>query len=289
MNSLVSLMGRWAATACAAAVVLLAVPTFAFAQAPQITASTTTVVPGASVQLTVTGPAGQFFAVIGSSVGAGFNYGGVALPVGMDVAVIATGVLNDAGQGVLTFAPPFRGSVLDRYYVAAAVSQSADFVPPTASAALVLRNADLVAGIVGTAGPQGPAGPEGPAGPVGPAGSAGPAGPAGPTGPQGLQGPAGPQGPIGLTGPQGAPGVSGHHIVFAVSSVMDAPAQTAAAVCPGTEVVVGGGFLVQPTSVDTSPISSYPENPQTWRARVNRASGTGDWSIGVYAICVAVP
>jgi hypothetical protein len=175
--------------------------------------------PGASVTATVSGPAGQHFAIIGSSVGAGVSYGGVALGVGLDFVILAQGVLDGTGQTSVTITPPFLGSVLDRYYVQAATSPSPGFLPLAVSAGRVVRNGDLVSGLVGAPGPTGPAGPPGPAGPagavgpVGPQGAPGPAGatgPVGPQGPQGIAGPAGATGPAGAagpTGPQGPPGV----------------------------------------------------------------------------------
>jgi hypothetical protein len=53
------------------------------------------------------------------------------------------------------------------------------------SAGRVLRNGDLLDGLIGPAGPPGPAGPGGPSGPTGPAGVTGSAGPTGPMGPAG--------------------------------------------------------------------------------------------------------
>lgn len=112
---------------------------------PTIVASISTVVPGTAVTLTVNGPAGQHVAIIGSAVGAGFSYGGVALSVGTDVTIIALGVLDNAGVMAVGFTPPFRGTALDRFYVQAVTSALPNFAPLQASAGLVLRNRDLVA------------------------------------------------------------------------------------------------------------------------------------------------
>jgi hypothetical protein len=180
------------------------------------------------VAVTVSGPAGQQFAVIGSSTNAGLSYAGQPLAVGPDVVILRQGSLNAAGTAVVSVTPPFLGTTLDRYYIQAVVSASPSFVPLQISAGMVLRNHDLLKGLAdlqgppgptgpqgpqgepGVAGPQGAVGLQGPAGPTGPAGPAGgergPVGATGPTGPQGLPGPAGVQGP---PGPTGAPGVQG--------------------------------------------------------------------------------
>lgn len=150
------------------------------AQSPQLVVAPEVSPPGGVVTATITGPPGHQFALLGSSVGAGFSYGGIALSVGSDVAILAVGTLDAGGVAVRQFAPPFFGTVLDRYYVQVATSLSSSFVPLQVSSGRVVKNADVVAGVVG---PQGPAGPQGPQGPLGPTGPAGPAGPAGPSGP----------------------------------------------------------------------------------------------------------
>jgi hypothetical protein len=114
----------------------------AFAQ-PQISISPTSVVPSQSVTVTVTGTPGQFYAVIGSSVNSGVSYAGVALGVGSDFRIHATGTLNSSGQAIVSFAPPFQGTTLDRYYVQAGTSPSSSFNPLQVSASIPVRNADL--------------------------------------------------------------------------------------------------------------------------------------------------
>ena len=131
---------------------------------PSLTVDRDVVVPGSVVTATVTGVPGQHFAVIGSTVGAGASHAGVALSVGPDLAILAIGVIDGTGQAVVGVNPPFRFTVLDRYYIQAAISSSPAFTSIQASAGKVLRNADLVAGIRGSAGPPGPPGPEGPSG-----------------------------------------------------------------------------------------------------------------------------
>jgi hypothetical protein len=182
---------------------------------PTLTATASTVAPGVPVTVTLTGTPGQQYALLGSSVGAGMAYAGVSLGVGADFVILSMGAIGGTGTISVNVTPPFVGTTLDRYYVQAVTSSSPAFVPLAASASLVLRNSDLLAGAIGTPGPQGPAGPagpagpQGPAGPAGPTGSMGPAGPSGPAGATGLTGPAGPAGPSGPIGPAGPAGPTG--------------------------------------------------------------------------------
>jgi hypothetical protein len=165
-----------------AVTVFLAAPA---AAQPQISLSATVASPGERVTVTVTGSPGEYYAVLGSTVNEGFTYAGVALGVGRDVVVLARGVLDGSGRTQSLLQPPFIGTVLDRYYLQAVTSLSADFVPLRASSARTVRNGDVVLGLPTTTGPAGPPGPQGPAG------ATGPIGPIGPAGPQGLPGPAG--------------------------------------------------------------------------------------------------
>ncbi len=188
------------------------------AQSPDVSASTTIVAPGDAVNVTIAGAPGEQFALLGSSTGAGITYGGVALAVGRDVAILTMGTLDGDGKALVQVVPPFAGTVLDRYYLQAVTSGSPSFVPLQGSPGIVVRNADLVRNVTGAQGPAGPQGPPGPAGAAGLQGTSGPAGPqgaAGPTGPrgeeglQGIVGPAGAQGPPGSPGPQGQQGPQG--------------------------------------------------------------------------------
>jgi hypothetical protein len=183
-----------------------------------LSVSPDTAAPGAPVTVTVTGTPGQRWAIVGSSVNAGLSYGGVSLAVGADFVILATGTLPPSGGVVTTFIPPFVGTVLDRYYLQAATGPDATFLPLSVSAGRVVRNRDLLSGLIGPTGPTGPTGLQGPAGATGQQGAAGPPGPtgaqgvAGPTGSQGVAGPTGsigPTGPIGPTGQQGNQGIQG--------------------------------------------------------------------------------
>jgi hypothetical protein len=65
---------------------------------PQISASSTVVDSGNAVTITVTGAPGHTFALIGSSVGAGFSHAGIPLAVGADVTILTMGTLDGTGQ-----------------------------------------------------------------------------------------------------------------------------------------------------------------------------------------------
>jgi hypothetical protein len=151
----------------------------ALAQPSQISVAADVVTPGVPVSVIITGAPGQNVALVGSTTGAGFSYGGVGFAVGPDVQVLFIGAIDGTGRRVVTVTPPFVGTTLDRYYLQAATSASPAFIPPALSPGLVLRNADLLSGL----GAMGPPGPAGPAGPTGPAGATGPPGPTGATGP----------------------------------------------------------------------------------------------------------
>ena len=182
-----------------AALVMAAVAAPAAAQVT-LTAPAAPVTPGAVVTVTIQGPPGQHYALLGSSVGAGLVFGGVSLAVGTEFSVVASGVLDGSGQAVVTGTPPFVFTTLDRYYLQAVVSTSPTFATLQASAGAIVRNADVLGPLSGLQGPPGPIGPAGPAGPAGVAGAAGSPGPAGPQGLQGLAGPAGSEGPAGPPG-----------------------------------------------------------------------------------------
>ncbi len=115
---------------------LLVTATAAIAQ-PTLSSSVLMPNPGVAVTLTVTGTAGQSFAVVGSNTWAGFSYAGVELGVGPDLQILGTGVLNGSGQGTLSFTPPFPAR--DRYYVQA-VTSADGFATIAATGRLTLLN-----------------------------------------------------------------------------------------------------------------------------------------------------
>lgn len=104
---------------------------------PTLSSSPLLVNPGTSVTLTVTGTAGQSFAIIGSTTWNGFSYAGVDLAVGTDVAILGVGVLDGSGSGSITFAPPFPAR--DRYFLQAVTSTN-NFGTITPSNRTVLIN-----------------------------------------------------------------------------------------------------------------------------------------------------
>ena len=104
---------------------------------PTMTSSILMPNPGVAVTLTVTGTAGQSFAVVGSNTWAGFSYAGVDLGVGPDLQILGTGVLNGSGQGTLSFTPPFPAE--DRYYVQAVTSDNG-FATITPTGRLTILN-----------------------------------------------------------------------------------------------------------------------------------------------------
>jgi hypothetical protein len=154
----------------------------------QLTVATDVVTPGTAVAVTIAGPSGQHFALLGSSVGAGLAHGGVNLAIGTEFAVLATGVIGGTGQVVVSGTPPFLFTTLDRYYLQAVASPSPGFVPLQASPSRILRNAHLVGSLIGPPGAQGLQGPPGPQGVQGVQGVQGLQGPPGPAGTQALFG-----------------------------------------------------------------------------------------------------
>ncbi len=188
------------------------------AQGTDLYLQQTVVTPGAALAITVVGPPGHYFAVLGSTVGSGLAFAGQSFAVGSEFVVTASGRLDDTGRVTVTRVPPFQFTTLDRYYLQAVTSASPTFVPALLSPGRIVRNADVVGGLSGPAGPAGPPGARGSpgargdagaTGPAGPAGDVGPPGPSGPLGPAGLTGPIGPSGPAGLVGPLGPAGVAG--------------------------------------------------------------------------------
>ena len=91
---------------------------------PTLTASATTVTPGAPVTVNITGTPGQQYALLGSSVGAGMAYAGVNLRVGLDFVILSIGAIDGTGSVSVNVTPPFVGTTLDRYYLQAVMSRA---------------------------------------------------------------------------------------------------------------------------------------------------------------------
>jgi hypothetical protein len=303
-----SKFSEWLTLSSLVAVIVLSTAGLATAQPIQLSVPEDIVTPGVAVPVTVVGPPRHFFAVAGSSTGAGYRYGGVNLPVGPDVVVYHVGVLDDAGRAVVNVIPPFVGTSLDRYYLMAAWSTNGAFIPLTSSSHIIVRNGDLLRSVAGPQGPPGPPGPAGPAGPTGPIGATGAQGPTGaqgvpgavgpqgaagvtgPPGPQGGVGPQGPQGVPGATGPTGPPGVGGYQKVDQSSPVDGVAFKEFSVQCPVPKVVLGGGFAISNLPSDVVIVrSSGPDETQTpsvaWTVAAQRITGTGDWGLRVWAFC----
>jgi len=254
---------------------------------PQIGVSTSIAAPGERVTVTVTGAAGEFYAVLGSTVNAGFSYAGVPLGVGSDVVILAQGVLGASGEVSVEIAPPFTGTTLDRYYLQAVTSTSQNFVPPVPSPSRAVRNGDLVLGLPGTVGPEGPPGPPGP---PGPAGATGPVGPQGEPGAPGASGPQGPAGPMGPSGPAGTTTLRTRSQTGLAQARLGG---SAVASCEPGEVATGGGAHAggQPgvhlTQTTPYPLPEEGQAPTGWFASFENSTDTNR-DIFVYAIC-AVP
>jgi len=243
---------------------------------PHIALSTTVVVPGESVTVTVTGAPGEFYAVLGSSVNGGFSYGGVALGVGSDVVILAQGVLGGSGARSIDVVPPFNGSSLDRYYLQVVTSNARDFVPLQASPVRAVRNEDLVGGLPATEGPQGPPGPPGPAG------APGPAGPQGANGPQGVPGPIGPQGPPGTMSIRLRTQSDGVRPFFSISLLVRCDT--------GERAVSGGGSTGDLEGLFITQSVPYPpgvgQDPTGWTVTYQNTTDDAQRVFG-YAVCVA--
>ena len=99
-------LGPWSV----AALLVLGMGSTAVAQT-SLDVSADVVAPGRAVTATITGPPGQFYALIGSSVESGMSYGGVALSVGADFVILVQGTLDGTGSVSVSVTPPFRGTV----------------------------------------------------------------------------------------------------------------------------------------------------------------------------------
>lgn len=141
-------------------------------------------VPGESVRVTVLGPPGHSWAIATSATDTGLAVAGVAMELGLDAVVVASGTIDGSGRAQIEFTP-FVGDFasVPKLYVQGAVFGD-NFTPFFSTAGKAIRNA----AVGGSAGPPGPPGAPGPIGPMGPAGSPGPPGAQGPAGPATLAG-----------------------------------------------------------------------------------------------------
>ncbi len=157
---------------------------------------------------------------------------------------------------------------------------------PKAAGAWPLTGVSLVGptgatGATGAAGADGATGPAGAAGPIGPIGPQGPIGPTGGTGATGATGPAGPTGATGLSGTAGVVTLAG------TVSGSNTNNKTASVTCSGaTPRVLGGGYVVLPSTVSVYPTASYPSSSTTWTVTVtNGVINSTSWSLTAWALC----
>lgn len=122
----------------ACALLLVWVPA---SHAQTLSVPATAVAPGASVSVTVTGTAGQNYALVGSATGSGLTFNGVPFSVGTAFQILSVGVLDGAGTAVVPVTPPFPAS--DRYYLQALTSASAGFIPFALGPGLPLVNTEV--------------------------------------------------------------------------------------------------------------------------------------------------
>src|SRR3954468_18617929 len=121
-------------------VALLTLSSPALGQTPDLVVPQSVVTPGAQVTATVVGTPGDYYALLGSAVGAGLTFGGVPLSVGTDYAVVASGQFDGSGRAMVTGVPPFLFTTLDRYYLQVVTSATANFASIVASPGRILRN-----------------------------------------------------------------------------------------------------------------------------------------------------
>ncbi len=167
--------------------VLLLLPGLVGAQPVLLEISEALAAPGESVRLTLSGPPGRGWGIAVSASNAGLAVAGVAMELGADAVVVASGTIDADGR-VHVDVMPFTGALAaaPKLYVQGAAF-SGDFALFLPTAGKVIRNI-TVGGVAGPQGPQGPQGLPGPIGPVGSPGTPGAPGPPGPAGPSSLIG-----------------------------------------------------------------------------------------------------
>ena len=222
---------------------------------------------------------------------------GVQGPVGSTGPQGDTGVTGPTGPAGATGATGADGRTVLNGAVAPLAAQGADgdfyidtttstIYGPKAGGAWPAVGVSLVgaAGATGATGATGAPGADGATGPAGPAGAIGPTGPAGPAGANGATGPTGPTGPTGATGLAGTAGVV---TLSGTTSGSNTSNKTATATCSGgTPRVLGGGFVVLPSSVAVYATASYPSSPSAWSVTVNNGVLNGtSWNLTAWAIC----
>jgi len=91
-------------------------------------------------------------------------------------------------------------------------------------------------------------------------------------------------GATGSIGPKGDNGVSGWE--KKTSTLTNSSDKTVTVTCSADKKVLGGGGTV--TSVNNVYLyENYPSADNTWTVSAHRASGSGSWTLTVYAICAS--
>ena len=158
---------------------------------------------------------------------------------------------------------------------------------PKAAGAWPLTGVSLV-GPTGATGATGAAGADGATGATGPAGAD--RGQRVRRGQPGLRVRSAPTGPSGATGATGATGLSGTAGVVTLAGTVSGSNtnnKTASATCGGaTPRVLGGGYVVLPSTVSVYPTASYPSSSTTWTVTVtNGVINSTNWSLTAWALC----
>lgn len=154
---------------------------------------------------------------------------------------------------------------------------------------IIIINSDG-SGTQGTIGPKGDKGDMGPQGIPGLNGIDGKDGQDGADGAPGLQGVQGEKGEKGDKGDDGAPGSNGasgwERVVQEGPVVTTATEQIVSVTCSEGKKVIGGGYFISSSTQVWYTLFNYPSSENTWSTHVRRSSGSSEWSLNVYAICV---
>jgi hypothetical protein len=110
-------------------------------QAQTLSVPASAVAPGGSVSVTVTGTAGENYALVGSETSSGLTFNGVSFALGTVFQVLSVGVLDGTGRAVVSVTPPFPAR--DRYYLQGLTSASAGFIPFSLTPSLPLLSSEV--------------------------------------------------------------------------------------------------------------------------------------------------
>lgn len=97
----------------------------------------------------------------------------------------------------------------------------------------------------------------------------------------------GPQGPAGANGASGYVRVADGHIPGCMAGCEDTTdLKQADVTCPGSKVVVGGGWSTS-GSVYATGLKSFPPSTNQWTVTAQTTVPGGSWALEVYALCVS--